>query len=148
MNIVKAKFNTSTQKNISIKLGWFAVSNHWIDKKKDQRNLYGKWCRIKDLETGKIVYRIIRFSPQLKKNSDENTGEIILDWAARVELDKFDGNEDRDYYLEIIRANCLQAIKAAWIHPDPNQKLFFRIGVSLGAISVLLGILSIILTLI
>ncbi|MEX1014337.1 MAG: hypothetical protein WDZ80_04220 [Candidatus Paceibacterota bacterium] len=147
MTIVKAHFKSTNLKNHSLKLGWFIISKHWVEQIRDQRNLYGKWCRIKDLETEKIVYRIISFSPMLKKNVDENTNGIILDWAARVELSNFHGNEDRYYHLEISRSNWLQAIKAAWIHPDPNQKLFFRIGVTLGAISTFLGILSIILAL-
>ena len=134
-------------KGISSELGWFVISPHWFKDKVTRRKLHGKWFRIQDQDTGKVIYRIIRFSPRFKKSSEGDRGEVLFDWPAQFVLNNYEGVEKSTYRLKIRKANWLQQLLAAWIHPDPSQRLFFRIGLILGVLSVVLGLISLVLSL-
>ena len=78
-----AKFAES----IGIPLGWMVISHRWMPDKSERRRAHGKWYRIKS--QGGVSYRVLRFSANLTGAPPDNTGDIVLDWPAWLELNNY-----------------------------------------------------------
>ncbi len=139
---VIGRFHASRLPAADLPLGWFAISYRWVPEVPRRRRLYGKWCVLRDKETGARVFRLLRFASNLKVDVPAGTGDIALDWGARLELDNFQGGEEREFHLEISCVAGLRHFLCAWHHPDRGQRLSFQISVVLGALSVFVTLLS------
>ena len=142
--IAKFEFIRASQysEQKEVPAGWFVISSQWFADKPARRISHGKWYRIKS-ESG-CVYRILRFSPNLKGSPKIGSGQIVLDWPGWIDLNGRSGNESKQIELSISRAPWWKFFILPFSHPDPS----YRLAALLGLISILLGVLSLILTLI
>ncbi len=146
MNGIKGSFYRLSPSIFADKIGippaWFVISYRWMSSKKKRRISHGQWYRItSEFET---IYRILRFSPNIKGGSKQGEGQIVLDWPGWIDL--FGRAEDVDGTIElrIAPARWWEYPKLALAHPDPTH----RLAGELGLLSVALGILSIVLAII
>jgi len=129
---------------IGIPVGWFVLPHLLVESMTDRRNLHGKWCCIKS-DKG-TVFRVLRFSPRLKSITN---AEIVLDWAAWIELNGKEEDVTQPLSLKIEKARWYQYPKLAISHPEPSYRLASWIAIrsfALGFISVLLGAWSVYLS--
>jgi hypothetical protein len=73
--------------------GWIVVRHDHVPLMADRRKLYGKWVAIKS--TNKTIYRIIRFSPNIKST------DIVVDWGGWINLQGQKEHLDDNVYLYI-----------------------------------------------
>lgn len=121
--------------------GWFSLSNDILADKKGEKgrgkNLSGQMFRIsrRDSEgkTRKAVFRFLKMNPLLGKE------QMLIDWDAQKLL-----NNEKKYSvdLEIRKAKWFELPKAYLSDPDPIR----RVSATLGMLSLFLGILSIVLS--
>ena len=62
---------------IGLPLGWIVVNYGHIPKKASRRKAHGAWFEVKS-NRGK-AYRMLRFSPRLKKGNYKVDAEIVID---------------------------------------------------------------------
>jgi hypothetical protein len=121
-------------------LGWFVVRYDLIADKTARREAHGKWFAIKsDKET---IYRMLRFSVKLTGPSKNKNAEMVLDWVGWIDLYDRVENVDPPLRLSVSRVPWW---KLPWVylqHPDSAV----RLSSWLGWASILLGLLSIVLT--
>jgi hypothetical protein len=120
--------------------GWFAVSWRWIAECCHRRRGHGKWCKITS-EHGSI-YRVLRFSAELPGSPLAGTGEIVLDWDGWLYLHGRADDVDKPLELTVSAARWWAFPQFALAHPDPT----IRLAGLLALLSVALGLLSIVLT--
>lgn len=124
---------------VGIPDGWFVLSHHCFPNKNERRSSHGKWYKIQsDYDK---VYRIMRFSPRLEFLRKSNSGEIVIDWLAWINLWNRAENVDEPLKLEITKPKLWEYPWLTVSHPDP----IYRIAGRLAFLSVVLGIISIIL---
>lgn len=121
-----------------IPVGWFVISHRLIHQKHDRVLAHGRWFRIEG--PGGRIYRILRFSPNLKSSTPD--AEIIIDWQGWLDLHGRVENIKVALELEISGVRWWQTPVLAVAHPDPAV----RVAGVLGLVSVALGVLSILLT--
>lgn len=144
MNISKKfqrKSSAEFAQETAVPLGWFVLPSWMVDEKHQRRRLYGKWCRLKT-DQG-VVYRVIRFSPRLK--SKDEPADIVLDWAAWLELNGHDEDVQQPIKITITEADPLQIVRAAVHHPEPGYRIaswLALISVGMGLLSFALGVLA------
>jgi hypothetical protein len=137
-NFTRHIYNNETNKN-QLELGWFSISHHFIVNKIERRKSYGKWFKIKSNKTK--IYRQLKFDPTLKALGDNP--EIILDWDGFIKLHDFDiDSNSKEIKCSIERANLFEIILANIKHPDQGLSAAFILGI----ISLLIGILSLFLS--
>ncbi len=130
-------------KNGHLLPGWFVVSHRWVDEKKSRRLVHAKWCKI-TLGDQKI-FRIIRFSTNLKGSLKSRSGDIVLDWQGWLQLNNFDEDVQTSLKLKIERVRWYHAVFLPMSHPDPTMQLSGFLGLLsmvLGLVSLALGIIS------
>lgn len=133
--ISPAKFAES----VGIPAGWFVVSHKIMPAKGERRLAHGAWYCIKG--PGGSVYRILRFSPNLRWENP--TSEIVIDWQGWLDLNGRAEDVTGPAELEILNVRWWKTPVLAVAHPDPAVRMA---GV-LGLISIGLGVLSVVLTL-
>jgi len=123
--------------------GWFVISSKLEKVTENRRKYRGKWFKIKSEKA--TIYRVLRYSPQLEGTLKNNqTKEIILDWDGWIELCGFEKDVDISLILEIKKAKWWELIRAGRMHPEPS----YRLSTNLALLSVILGLLSVLLTII
>lgn len=127
--------------------GWVAVSHLCVEDKKDRRTAYGRWYKIDNLRGDMCIYRILRFSPNLESPTTDGPAQVVLDWYGWLKLNNWPEDPPKKLQLRFEPCNTWEKIKAAWFHQDQSYRLARRIAISLGTVSVLLGILSLLLSL-
>lgn len=133
---------TKFVEKIALPVGWFVVRFDQIQDKAARRNSHGKWFSIKS--DRRTIYRMLRFSVNLKGTTPNGNPEIVLDWAGWIDLYDRDENVDAPLHLTISRVSWW---KRPWVylkHPDPAV----RLSSYLGWASVILGAISIGLTIV
>jgi hypothetical protein len=125
---------------IALPLGWFVVRFDRMANKSERRESHGKWFSIKS--DRRTIYRMLRFSVNLKGSTLNGNPEIVLDWAGWIDLYDRDENVDGPLRLTITRVRWWRLPWVYLQHPDPAVRLSSYLGWS----SISLGILSIILT--
>ena len=126
---------------IGIPMGWMVISHRWIPEKVKRRLAHGRWFRLKS--TYGEVFRVLRFSASLPGGPSNGTGELVIDWAAWLELYGFAEDVKNPLELEISQARWWQLPKLAASHPDPAFRLssiLALVSVGLGALSILLAV--------
>jgi hypothetical protein len=125
---------------IGIPQGWFVISHRWMPDKKARRLSHGKWFKIESANG--YVFRILRFSVNLEGTPATETGQIVLDWPAWLELWDYAEDVSNELELTISKVSWWQYPRMALAHPDPTHKL----AGALGLLSVVLGLLSIVIS--
>lgn len=148
----KAKFErtspASFAEKVGIPLGWIVVHYGHIPSKADRRIAHGQWFELKSDRA--TIYRILRFSPQVrkgrrnssKKNADELPAKIVIDWIGWIDLHNRDEDVGGAIELEIKRVPLWKRPWAYLKHPDPAV----RLSGMLGWASVILGLLALALS--
>lgn len=117
-----------------IPLGWVVVRHSHVDTVRDRRKSYGRWVSI---TCGKHrIFRVLRYSVNLPAN------QIVIDWGGWIDLQGRTDKESTSLNLQITTARWWQFFTIPFRHVDPA----YRLSAWLGAISILLGILSLFLT--
>ncbi len=142
MEALFTRCDSSSEGKAEITPGWFAVTWRLIPDKSTRRKAHGKWHKISNTENGKSEYRILRFKPTLKGSDTKEDYEIAIDWQAWVKLNDYSGDEKKTLNLKIKEIPRWQYLFMANKHPDP----VYRVAGSLGLISLLLGIISLIIS--
>lgn len=125
---------------IGIPNGWTVVHYRHIPEKSVRRQTHGEWFKISS-PLGSI-YRVLRFSGNLKKGGDFKTGQIVLDWLGWIDLHDRYEDVDGPIYLWARKAYFWELPIAYARHPDGA----IRLASWLGWASVVLGAVSLIAT--
>jgi hypothetical protein len=125
---------------VDLPQGWCVISYRCFSDRKFRRHAHGRWFQIKS-DQG-CVHRVLRFSAKLRAPK-KTTGEIVLDWVGWLDLNGRDENVDEPLKLRISPVAWWRTPLMAKAYPDPTV----RLAAMLGLISVGLGILSLVLSL-
>jgi hypothetical protein len=126
---------------VGIPLGWIVVHHSHIPAKADRRIAHGEWFAItSDRST---IYRMLRFSPNIKKGDETNPERIVIDWIGWIDLHDRDENVDGPIRLKVRRVSWWKRPWAYLRHPDPAV----RLSGWLGWASVTLGLIALLFTL-
>lgn len=132
---------------IGMPIGWFVLPHRLVPDMAERRRLHGRWCK---LSTDKgTAYRVLRFSPRLRSKGD-GAPEVVLDWAAWIDLNGRDENVGGPAEIAIQEARWWAYPKLATTHPEPSYRLaswIALVSLGLGLLSVGLGAWSVWLTL-
>lgn len=131
---------TSFGEKVGIPLGWVVVNHGHIPDKADRRQVHGEWFEIKSVHAK--IYRMLRFSPRLAKGSAGEPGSIVLDWVGWIDLHDRGEDVDGSISLTLSPVPWWGRPWAYLKHPDPAV----RLSGWLGWLSVILGALSLVLT--
>ena len=102
----------------------------------------GTWVCICNLASGSTIYRMTRGSSRKAPLTAEQF-EIDYEGLAQLEIPFAKNQNDfRPCDIEITKANQLQLFAAHWRHPDPA----YRVPMRLGIISLGLGLLSLVIS--
>lgn len=132
----------SFAEKVGIPAGWIVISHRWVSEKAERRRTSGRWFKITSANGS--VFRILRFSPNLKGVPGWDSAEIVLDWPAWLELTGFAEDVSEPIELSFRRASWWQFAQLAESHPDPTYRMAGRLAV----ISVVLGVVSLVLSVI
>jgi hypothetical protein len=139
MEIANAEFVSCPTKqigaNADLQRGWIVVSHDHVPAKAERRKLYGRWVAIKSDQ--RTIYRIIRFSPTVPRDS------VVIDWGGWIDLQPDADDLEKSLHLRISTVKWYQAIRIPFVHVDNAV----RISAYLGGISIILGIISLIISL-
>lgn len=126
---------------VGIPLGWVVVHHDHIPGKSDRRKAHGAWFEISS-DRGK-VYRMLRFSPRLKKGIGTNPADLVIDWVGWIDLHDRDEDVDGVLTLKLRRVPLWKRPRAYLEHPDPA----IRLSGWLGWTSIILGLIALFSTL-
>lgn len=115
------------------------MSWRWVPDKARRRRLHGKLVKLS--ADGRTILRVLRFSTRLGGTPRSGEGQIVLDWPGWLELNDFDEDADGSIQVTVRNARWYEQWKIVFSHPDPT----YRIAGQLGAVSVVLGIVSLII---
>lgn len=130
------------KEKMPVPAGWFVIPYNLMPDKKDRRKYHGKWFTIES--DNKKIYRVLRFAANLHgtTNNDEQK-DIILDWVGWIDLCGRDEDVEIPLKLKISKSNLWQKYICAGLnHPEPS----YQLSSILALISVILGLLSLFLT--
>jgi len=139
---LRGTFHTNGAR-VPVSPGWFALSHRYRDATIGalSRN---RWYKIKSCDGS--IYRVLRFSPRLRLCTAEREGTIALDWDGCLELwGGHTGGGPRE--LLITEASVLEKAACAWNYPDPAVRLALQWALVVGATSIVIGVVGIILNL-
>jgi hypothetical protein len=111
--------------------------------KAQRRRSHGSWFKIES-DRG-TVFRILRFSVQLKGSPAIGSGQLVIDWPAWLQLHGYEDQVDSPLELKFTRVGWWAFPILAVSHPDPTIRLSGALGVlsfGLGAVSVVLAIVA------
>lgn len=145
-NAFEAEFSLTHAGEGRVPVGWFSISHRWHElgsgrgreSKRNRRGLRGRWFSISSYKG--TVYRILKYDPTLGITKNHKAGEMGLDWDGRISLSDHPDGEVR---LKVAPVGRLMTLRCAWDHPNPTDRLAFRIALVLGGLSVFLGIVGI-----
>jgi hypothetical protein len=128
---------------VGIPMGWMVISHRWMPDKARRRLAHGKWFHLKS-ELGES-FRVLRFSASLPGGPSDGKGDLVIDWAAWLQLSGFAEDTKPPLHIELTKARWWQLPWLAASHPDPAFRLssyLAFISVALGALSILLAVLA------
>lgn len=127
-----AKFS----ERVELPAGWTVLRFSHLSDKDQRRATHGKWIALTSDQ--KTIYRIVRYSVNLPAT------DIVLDWAGWIDLQGRKGDAPEEIAI-CIRAPCLwEYLIIPFNHIDPG----YRMSAWLGTLSVALGVLSVVLSLV
>ncbi len=120
---------------VELPAGWTVLRHDHLPEKLQRRATHGKWVAI---ESGQNrIFRILRYSVNLPKR------DIVLDWAGWIDLQGRNAKIYNSIPLKIRSPKILEYPIIPFRHVDPG----YRMSAWLGLLSVVLGSLSLILSL-
>ena len=126
----------SFAEKVGLPMGWIVVRHDHVAEKLNRRKTHGRWVSVKSAH-GK-VYRVLRYSVNLQ------TSQIVMDWVGWIDLQGRTDQETEEVPLTISTARFWEHLVIPFKHIDPG----YRMSAWLGAISVALGALSVILSIV
>jgi len=121
---------------VELAMGWIVVRHCHLSSKSDRRATHGHWVAI---TSGKHrIYRIIRYSVNLPAD------KVVVDWAGWIDLQGRTEDEQPELDLTIRRAKFWELAVIPFKHIDPG----YRLSAWLGGISLALGVLSLVLSIV
>jgi len=114
-------------------LGWIVVRHTHVDKTADRRRTHGRWVEVRSRKAS--VFRLLRYSVNLAAD------EIVMDWVGWIDLQGRTDKESDALALTIKMVPRWRYLAMAFHHVDPA----YRLSAWLGAISIVLGGLSVII---
>ena len=115
-------------------LGWTVLRHDHLIPKQKRRDVTYRWATIICGE--RKIYRVLRFGGSLRRD------EIVLDWPGWIDLQGRVADTLDEIQLEIRTPHRWEYLVIPFYNVDPG----YRMSAWLGAISVGLGLLSIVLT--
>jgi hypothetical protein len=111
----------SKMPNEILKIGYVAISHHWVDDQAQRRLMTGRWVRIRSGQQS--IYRVLRFNPQVICDKRLASGGIILDYDGWNELSGYVPDTPQTIPIVIDRSGLGAAFWGAIRHPDPTHRL-------------------------
>lgn len=140
MQIARASFERVSPakfaEKVGLPLGWIVVRHSHVDAKIKRRETHGRWVAIKSDKA--TIFRILRYSVNLGAN------QVVMDWVGWIDLQGRTDEEADAVELTITEARWYQLLVIPFRHIDPG----YRLSAWLGAISVALGALSVVLSIV
>lgn len=127
-----AKFS----ERVELPAGWTVLRFSHLSDKDQRRATHGKWVALTSDEN--TIYRIVRYSVSLPAS------DIVLDWAGWIDLQGRKADAPDKIAICIRAPRYWEYLVIPFKHIDPG----YRMSAWLGTISVTLGVLSVILSLV
>lgn len=124
----------SFAEKVGLPQGWIVVRHDHVATKLERRRTHGRWVAVRSAEA--TVFRILRYSPRLP------AGDIVMDWVGWIDLQGRTDDEVEAMDITITLARWDQLPFIPFRHIDPG----YRLSAWLGALSLGLGILSVVLS--
>jgi hypothetical protein len=139
MRIPKRKFSRQSPVSFfergGVPLGWIVIRHSHVRTVLERRETHGKWVSV---SSGKRkIFRVLRYSVILPID------QIVIDWAGWIDLQGRTDEESSELMLTIETARWWQFITIPFRHVDPA----YRLSAWLGATSIGLGALSVVISL-
>ena len=119
---------------VGLPIGWIVIRHSHVDTKLKRRATHGKWVAVPSAR-GK-VFRVLRYSVNL------SVDQVVMDWVGWIDLQGRTDDELDSLNLAISTAKWYEHLVIPFKHVDPG----YRLSAWLGAISVALGLLSVVLS--
>ncbi len=138
MRIVKGTFTRKPPaqfgERVELPLGWTVLRYGHLKEKQTRRDVTYRWATI---VCGKRkIFRVVRFGGNVRLD------EIVLDWPGWIDLQGRVADTLDSVELEIRTPRLWEYLIIPFYHVDPG----YRMSAWLGAMSVGLGLLSVVLT--
>lgn len=127
-----AKFS----ERVELPAGWTVLRFSHLPEKDKRRASHGKWIAL--TSGGNTIYRIVRYSVTLPAS------DIVLDWAGWIDLQGRVADAPDQIQIAIRSPRPWEFMAIPFKHIDPG----YRMSAWLGSISVALGVLSVVLSLV
>lgn len=138
MRIAKGNFTRKPPaqfgEKVDLPMGWIVLRHGHLADKVARRNVTYRWAAV--LCGKNKVFRVLRFSANLPAN------EIVLDWPGWIDLQGRTADTLDLIELEIRTPRPWEYLVIPFRHVDPG----YRMSAWLGATSLALGLLSVVLT--
>lgn len=139
MQIAQATFKrvspASFAEKVGLPLGWIVVRHTHVETKLKRRKTHGHWVAITS-DKG-TIFRILRYSVNLAAD------QVVMDWVGWIDLQGRTEDETETLGLAVRTARWYELPIIPFRHVDPG----YRMSAWLGAISLGLGALSVVLSL-
>jgi hypothetical protein len=139
MQIARTRFTRVSPakfaEKVGLPMGWIVVRHTHVESKLTRRKTHGRWVVVKSDKA--TIFRILRYSVNLAAD------QVVMDWVGWIDLQGRTDEEEDAIMLTISSARWHQLIVIPFRNVDPG----YRMSAWLGAISVGLGILSVVLSL-
>ena len=120
---------------VELPVGWMVLRHDHLATKDARRATHGHWAA---LISGKNkIYRVVRYSVNLPKE------QIVLDWAGWIDLQGRIASAPDEIVIRIRSPHPWEYPFIPFGHVDPG----YRMSAWLGAISIALGTLSVLISL-
>lgn len=114
--------------------GWTVLRHSHLAQKDRRRATHGRWVAL--VSGGNRIYRIIRYSVNLEQSA------LVLDWAGWIDLQGRVADAPDELPISIRTPHFWEYPIIPFKHVDPG----YRMAAWLGTISVALGVLSVIMS--
>ena len=121
---------------VELPSGWTVLRFSHLGEKDARRATHGKWIAL--TSNANTIYRIVRYSVKLPAS------DIVLDWAGWIDLQGRVAAAPDEIQIGIRTPYFWEYLLIPFKHIDPG----YRMSAWLGTISVALGVLSVILSVI
>lgn len=140
MQIAKGTFSRKPPaqfgEKVDLPLGWAVLRHGHLNPKQKRRDVTYRWATI--VCSKRKIFRVLQFSGNVPLN------EIVLDWPGWIDLQGRVADTLDTIDLEVRKPHFWEYLVIPFSHVDPG----YRMSAWLGAISVGLGVLSIVLALV
>lgn len=138
--VLRRMFVVEENGNAKCSNGWYSISHRLFESAGSRRSFRNRWYRIQSSHG--VIYRTLKFSPQLTGSRDSEESEIALDWDGYLILWGGEGKRNAKELL-ISPASPLALVACAWFFPDPAIRVGIQLAIVLGGASLVLTLVGI-----